>query len=182
VGAVELAVNESTCEQQVRVGELSAIPEEVSGSGYMTASTGATNTSASSQVSPSASSERAAHYYVIWSDPVFIQVTKVQENLDWTYDGTHILSIVSAYDSRSWASFTGWSETGHQGPRLYHDSTLAYLTTNDTFYNRPFCGGTWVEYQPITLYGRGNGGESGGVYTYAYGCRADWLSWYAYLW
>lgn len=182
VGAVELAVNESTCQQQVRVGVLTAIPEQGLGSGYTTSSTVVTDTNPKGGVFASASSERAAHYYVIWSDPVFIQVTRVQENLDWKYDGAHITSIVSAYDSRVWASFTGWAETSHQGPFLYHDSTLAYLSTNDEFYNQPFCGGTWIQYQPITLYGRGNGTASGAQYTYDYGCLANLLSWYSYLW
>ncbi len=123
-----------------------------------------------------------AHYYVIWRDPLYIQLTRVQENLDWRYDGSHILSIVSSWDSRTWFSRDGWSETNHQGPYLYHDPTWAYLSTYDTFYNQPFCGGTWIEYHPITLFAHVDGTASGGAYTYDYGCDAGLLSWYAYLW
>jgi hypothetical protein len=95
---------------------------------------------------------------------------------------SHILSIVSWWDSRTWFSGDGWNETNHQGPYLYHDPTWAYLSTYDTSYNQPFCGGTWIEYHPITLFAHVDGTASGGAYTYDYGCDAGLLSWYAYLW
>src|SRR5207253_4366049 len=63
VGAVELAINQSTCEQQVLVGELAALPRDASGPGYATSSSVVTNANASDQVSPLVTEERQGHYY-----------------------------------------------------------------------------------------------------------------------
>jgi hypothetical protein len=64
----------------------------------------------------------------------------------------------------------------------YHNTYVAYANTYATFYDGIFCGGTWIDYDPITLNGFGSGAADGAVYTYDYGCDASWLSWYSYLW
>lgn len=110
-----------------------------------------------------------------------IQVTKVQQNLRWTFDGTHILALVSATDSRNFFQPSGWTETYHH-KSVYHDSSYAYIETYDTFYNQPFCGGTRIGYSPMTLLGRGDGTVTGSVYTYATGCDTNLLGWYSWIW
>jgi hypothetical protein len=180
LGAVLLAIDLMTCQQLVEVGELAQVPADPSGPGY--ASSPPEKTAGDVEAPAALASEEVLwHYYVIWKDPLAIPVTKVQQNLRWTYDGSHILSLISATDSRSWFTPSGWTETYHH-KSVYHDSRYAYITTDNTFYNQPFCGGTWIFYSPQTLLGRWNGTATGSVYTAVSGCGANLLQWYSYIW
>jgi hypothetical protein len=177
---MDLAVNEITCERLVETGELIRIPDTQSGPGFATSAP--EGDGASDSVASTLSTQEVLwHYYVIWQDPVFIQVTKVQQNLRWTFDGSRIISLISATDSRSWFTPSGWTETYHH-KASYKDSNYTYVTTNDTFYNQPFCGGTYIFYSPMTLTGRRDGSATGSAYTSASGCGTNLLRSYSFLW
>ena len=181
--AIEVAANPTTCQQRIEVGEvLGSDPATVAPDGSASATTNAVaaeSTGANPGASP-ATSQRSGYYYVIWADPADIQLTEVEENMTWSWSGSTVTSA-TGYDYRRWFSLDGWTEIGHRGPYLSNNGTDAEIWTYDTFYNQPFCGGTWTTYQPIAYFGYAGGTNVGVVNTWAYGCGTSLLWWYSYL-
>lgn len=101
--------------------------------------------------------------------------------MKWSYNGTSVTAVTSAYDNRSWFSLDGWTESSHTGPNLTNYGGRSTLDTYDTFYNRPFCGGTWIMVRPNHFIGWGDGDRSGTTTTWDSGCDTNLLWWTSYL-
>jgi hypothetical protein len=181
VVAVEIAANPITCEQMVEIGNpivQASPPQDPAGWSNATSSVGLP---AGNALAPATIRSTGGLFWTSWWDPFTINVAKVEDHMKWNYDGTSVTSVTSAYDNRSWFSFDGWTELSHTGPFLTNYGTRSTLETWDTFYNVPFCGGTWIQVRPNRFTGFGNGSRSGTTITWAVGCDANLLWWTTYL-
>lgn len=167
VGAVELSFDPSTCQETVLLGHVDpkslTSPNTTCGCG-------------------GGSVQSIGSFEVYWEDPAYIHVTDVTDYVTWDRDGTYVDNVVSAYDTTNEYQNTGWQLLSHSEGGGYYNSNQAYeWQTYAEFYNYPFCGGTWVYYNPQQLNVFGNGTDSGYANTYDSGCDASWLHFYSIL-
>ena len=175
VTAVEMAYNESTCQQLIAIGTASPQQPEPTSSGSATSFAGQSGLVA--RVAAPATLQRHGYFYTYWHDPAWLNVNSVEDEMTWNYSSPFIMGIVAAWDDLTWLSASGWYVTSHPAPVLtvdYNDY-WATLTTRASFYNTMFCGGTGTTYQPNTFKAYGDGRDTGSVSTWDWGCHSDWL-------
>lgn len=148
----QIAYNPATCSDLVREGHgpglLSRVhPDGSSSSGY--------------------GCDGFNEIYTTWWDPVGINISAVRTCISDP-------STCFVGDLREWYSYSGWTEVSDTLGITYN-SNWCYGKSYNHMYNRPFCGGTNIYYNPNT-YGQDLAGdEYGNPNTWATGCDTGLL-------
>lgn len=119
-----------------------------------------------------ASGINQATFVTRWWDCCGLELNEVRNAVAISYDDSNYVTYANCRDSRWWRTETGWQETFHD-LACNNDGSSGDSATANTFYNQPFCGGTWTDYQRNHAYATPYGASGWVDNTYATGC----LSW-----
>ena len=122
----------------------------------------------------------SANLATVWYDPFDLQLVQVFTYLTWTWTGSTVTSSSARYPATILYP-DGWIHWGSETHDSGHGSGGAFATTNGTYNNTPFCGGTWVEFSPTEVYGLANGTRSYTVDAQKWGGCTPALHWGAHF-
>jgi hypothetical protein len=161
---VEIAANQTNCEQLLKIGHLIHSP-----SAYSSSRNGPT------PADPTGTGH--AGFITGWFDPGGQEVTQVWDHVDWTYVYGVTINSCSGYDNLWWFAPTGW-QVWSSSLSYYSSGYQCNVGTYADFRNYPFCNGVLTEaiYNKNNVWGNIWGTASGSASTWVQGSScASWL-------
>lgn len=119
-------------------------------------------------------SSASGNYKVWWEDIINLDVTSVQSNISWSYDGTCVTSA-SGSANYWWLTASGWSKNSSSSV-ITTGCASRVVKSDATYKNGAFCwpGTVWNYYDDVSVQGTKSNGLSGWVTstytTYPFAC------------
>lgn len=115
-----------------------------------------------------------ASFTTRWRDPVGAEVNEVRNAVAASYNDSGTITAVNCLQNRWWLSETGWVEQSNN-IQCNNNGSNGDSSTYEVYYNNPFCGNTWTNYDRNHVMATSTGVSGWVSSTWASGNCSSWL-------